>query len=136
MRGHKGPAFTFLLLLGFAGVGLASEAPVAVSPGDASKLAVVEARCPTFSWGSVERAKSYELVAYRIGEEGEKADVVLRQTFPGSVDSWTPSLDLCLERGGRYAWSVRATGGLGRSVRVRYCRSQDSPHELLKGDPE
>jgi hypothetical protein len=31
----------------------AAQAPLAVSPGDASKLAVVESRCPTFSWGEV-----------------------------------------------------------------------------------
>jgi len=67
--------------------------------------------CPTFSWGSVEGAKSYELVIYRLREEGEEARPVLRQTFAGSVASWTPSLDRCLERGGQYAWSVRATGG-------------------------
>jgi hypothetical protein len=100
-----------LALLALAGAALAAEAPVAVSPGHASKLARVEARCPTFSWGEVEGAKSYELVVYRVGERGEQAEPLLRQSFPGSVESWTPSLDSCLERGGQYAWSVRAVGG-------------------------
>ncbi len=93
-----------------ASSGLAGQSPVAVSPGDASKLALVEARCPTFSWGEVDGATSYELVVYRLGEEGEEARPVLGETFAGSASSWTPSLDRCLERGGQYAWSVRAVG--------------------------
>jgi hypothetical protein len=83
---------------------------VAVSPGDAAKVAQVEDRCPTFSWGEVKGATSYELVVYRLGEQGEESQPVLRQGFAGSVDGWTPALDQCLERGGRYAWSVRAIG--------------------------
>jgi hypothetical protein len=39
---------------------LAAKQPVAVSPGDAAKLALIENRCPTFSWGSVAGAKGYE----------------------------------------------------------------------------
>ncbi len=65
----------------------ATGPPVAVSPGDASKLALIGDTCPTFSWGEVDGAKSYELVVYRIGEEGEEAEPVLRQTFAGSVSS-------------------------------------------------
>ena len=42
---------------------LAGQSPVAVSPGDASKLALVEGRCPTFSWDAVDGARSYELVS-------------------------------------------------------------------------
>ena len=41
------------------------------------------------------------------GAESEEAPVV-RKTFRGLVNGWTPSLDSCFERGGRYAWSVRA----------------------------
>ena len=100
-----------LLLLCFTGSAMAAEAPLAVSPGDALKLALVESRCPAFSWGAVSGAKSYELVVYLLGEENEEARPVLRRTFDGSVFSWTPSLDTCLERGGQYAWSVRAIGG-------------------------
>ncbi len=111
MRGCIASVLTTpLLLLAFAGVGWAGESPVAVSPGDASKLTLIEGRCPTFSWGLVEGARSYELVVYRLGEEAEEAQVVLRQSFAGSASGWTPSYDRCLERGGQYAWSVRALG--------------------------
>jgi hypothetical protein len=39
------------LSLCVAGVAVAGQAPVSVSPGDLSALAVIEDRCPTFSWG-------------------------------------------------------------------------------------
>ena len=87
------------------------EIPVAVSPGGADTGAVVEARCPTFSWSEVDGAESYELLVYRVGDEGEEEEPVLRQRFTGAVESWTPSLDRCFERGGQYAWSVRAESG-------------------------
>jgi len=89
---------------------LADRSPIAVSPGDTAKLARIGDTCPTFSWGEVEGARSYELVVYRLGEEGEEATPVLNQRISGSALSWTPSLGACLERGGRYAWSVRAVG--------------------------
>ena len=102
-----------------AGVALAAasawgaEVPVAVSPGSDSELVRVEARCPTFSWGAVVGAQRYELVVYRVGDGGEEARAVLEQAIAGAALSWTPSLGGCLERGGRYAWSVRALGGGG-----------------------
>lgn len=80
---------------------------ITVSPGSVTGALIADS-CPTFSWGSVEAADSYDLVVYRLGEELEDAEPVVQESFPGSVSSWTPSLDLCLERGGRYAWSVRA----------------------------
>ena len=92
-----------------ATTGSAGSKPVTVSPGSATGALIGDA-CPTFSWGSVEGAKRYELVVYRLGEEGEEPEPVLRETFAGSVSGWTPSLDRCLERGGQYAWSVRAVG--------------------------
>ncbi|MCP4249786.1 MAG: hypothetical protein GY778_22310, partial [bacterium] len=70
----------------------------------------MESRCPTFNWAGVPGARSYELVVYLVGEEGQEATPVLRQTVPGAANGWTPSLDACLERGERYAWSVRAVG--------------------------
>ncbi len=96
---------------GSASSALAAERPVAVSPGSASTVALIGDGCPTFSWGAADGAKSYELVVYRLAEEGEEAQPVLSETLAGSASSWTPSLDRCLERGGRYAWSVRAVGG-------------------------
>ena len=98
---RRSAAHTVLVLV-LCSAAWAAESPVAVSPGASSKLALVEARCPTFSWGSVARAGSYELVVYRLGEEGEEPQPVFRQNFAGSVTSWTPSLDRCLERGGQY----------------------------------
>lgn len=103
-------------LLGFvagsvtAAMSAAAVSPVAVSPGHSEGLAVVEARCPTFSWSEADGAESYELVVYRISAEGEAAEPVLQERFEGSIESWTPSLERCLERGGRYGWSVRAVG--------------------------
>ena len=85
----------------------ADREPVAVSPGSGTG-ALIGDDCPTFSWGQVEGAEAYELVVYRLGEEGEEARPVMRRAVAGSASAWTPSLDLCLERGGEYAWSVRA----------------------------
>jgi hypothetical protein len=102
-------------LVGLATAAAAAEAPVAVTPGDRSQTALIEGRCPTFGWGKVASAKSYELVVYRLGEESEEATPVLQETVVGSASSWTPSLEACLERGGRYGWSVRAVGRRGAS---------------------
>ncbi|MCP4247437.1 MAG: hypothetical protein GY778_10355, partial [bacterium] len=64
--------------------------------------------CPTFSWGGVDGASSYELVIYRLGDEGKVAKRVYTRRIPGAALTWTPSLERCLEWGKRYAWSVRA----------------------------
>lgn len=88
---------------------------VAVSPVAPSGIAVVESRCPTFSWAGIEEARSHELVVYRLGENGEPADELIRQSLPAAASSWTPSLDGCLERGRSYAWAVRAVGRKGAS---------------------
>lgn len=84
-----------------------AERAVAVSPGSPTGALIGDA-CPTFSWGAVSGARSYELVVYGLGDGTEGETPVLRQRFAGSVFSWTPSLDSCLARGSRYAWSVRA----------------------------
>lgn len=102
------------LMLGTAA--WSAEAPVAVSPANGSRPALIGDRCPTFSWGVVDEAVGYELVVYRLGAEGERAEPALRESFAGSVGAWTPSLDRCLERGGRYAWSVRAVARKSRSA--------------------
>jgi hypothetical protein len=99
-------------LIGF-GVLLAATAaiaglrPQAASPGDPSKVVLIGDTCPTFSWGAVKGVTAYELVVYAL-EGGDEAEPLLRQSISGAALSWTPSLDHCLERGGRYAWSVRA----------------------------
>ena len=75
----------------------AGSNPVAVSPGDASKLVLIGDTCPTFSWGGVDGARDYEVGVYRLGEEPEGSEPVVRKTLPGSVGSWTPVLELCFE---------------------------------------
>lgn len=87
-----------------------ADVPVAVSPGSADRALAIERRCPTFSWGSVAGTEEYDLVVYRLHEEGVVSDPVVHEILPGTVSSWTPGLDLCLERGERYAWSIRARG--------------------------
>ncbi|MCP4203900.1 MAG: DUF1566 domain-containing protein [bacterium] len=104
-----GVFFGILLLVSVQAAGASAPHPVAVSPGSPTGSMIGDT-CPTFSWGSVAGARSYELVVYRLGDGGEEAEPVLRQSFAGSVSSWTPSLARCLERGGQYAWTVRATG--------------------------
>ncbi len=84
--------------------------PAAVSPGSLNGTPIGDP-CPAFSWGEVAGAKSYDLAVYRVREEVEEAEAVLWQTLPGSALSWTPPLDRCLERGGRFAWTVRAVVG-------------------------
>jgi hypothetical protein len=108
MRSRFGLLVVGLLLVCNAAV-LAGELPVAVSPGSAAG-GVVEGRCPTFSWDPVEVAAAHELVIYRVGEKGQAAEPVLEREIAGSASSWTPPLESCLERGRRYAWSVRAIG--------------------------
>ncbi len=99
-----------LLSVPFAGA--TGPEPVAVSPGNATGTLIGDP-CPTFSWGSVAGARSYQLAVYRLSEDGEDMRPVLRETVSGSANGWTPSLDRCLERGGQYAWSVRADGDGG-----------------------
>ena len=103
-----------LLSLAFAGAVVSAEAPVTVSPGSVEGTVISET-CPTFNWGAVVGAKSYELVVYQVPSEQDEVltqdDVpVLQVTLPGSANGWTPALDQCLERGSRYAWSIRVVG--------------------------
>lgn len=111
--GAKGLSVLLLLLAVSSAISaVETEAPVAVSPGHSSHLAQVDSRCPTFNWSSVPGAKAYQLMIYQLidGDSGEKAKPVAGATVPGSALGWTPALDQCLQRGGRYAWSVRAVG--------------------------
>jgi hypothetical protein len=97
-------------IAGVAPVGAAGGVAVPVSPGAREDGAVVEARCPTFSWGGVADARGYELAVFRVSEgDGEDPTLVSRASLPADARSFTPPLDRCLERGGRYAWSVAAT---------------------------
>ena len=106
---RRSVTFTVLVLV-FCSTVWGAEAPVAVSPGSPTGSLIGD-ECPTFSWGAVDGAKFYELVVYRVEADMEEARPVLSERIAGSALSWTPSLDRCLERGGQYAWSVRAAGG-------------------------
>ncbi|HUP24046.1 MAG TPA: hypothetical protein VNB06_14025 [Thermoanaerobaculia bacterium] len=97
-------------IAGIAPVGAAGGVAVPVSPGARGEGAVVEARCPTFSWSGVAGARGYELAVFRVSEgDGEDPTLVSRPSLPADARSFTPPLDRCLERGARYAWSVAAT---------------------------
>ena len=99
-----------LTLTSWAAMARAAEPPVVVAPGGGESLAAIPARCPTFSWGAVERAEGYELVVYGLEVSGTLGGPVLRHLVPTAALSWTPSLGSCLHAGNRYAWSVRAIG--------------------------
>lgn len=92
----------------------AGGTPVPVSPGAASRVARVEARCPTFSWGEVETAEEYTLAVYRVVDREVRP--VMEQAVPGGALTWTPSVGRCLEEGGIYAWLVRSSGPDGLSA--------------------
>lgn len=106
---------TGLVVLGLAisAAASAGEAPATISPGELSRIVTIDSRCPTFSFGEVPDARQYELVVYRLEAHGDESPALLRD-LPGSVETFTPSLDSCLEAGARYAWSVRAR--LGESM--------------------
>lgn len=118
MRRHP-TSFLALAAVAFAGLSGAGavEPPAAVSPGSETG-APAESSCPIFIWGGEPGVEAYELVVYRVepgaggpsappGSESEDT-LELRHRLPGSVDTWTPPLDSCLDRGAHYAWSVRA----------------------------
>ena len=101
-----------------SGSALATDTvPVAVSPAGESGFAVVEARCPTFSWTSVPNREGYELAVFRV-VGGDLSDdsltvdepAVLSVRLPGAANSWTPTFERCLQSGERYAWSIRPLG--------------------------
>ena len=111
MTHRRAFVITMLLNIIAAAGGATGDRPVPVSPGDRSRLVPVDDRCPTFSWAQVAAADRYELVVYEVGRDRESAPVALRVSIDGRAASWTPTSERCLERGGRYAWSLRALRG-------------------------
>jgi hypothetical protein len=108
--------YTLILLVAALGDSAAAggQPPRPVSPGAARPGFVAEARCPTFSWAGVNGAEGYELAVFQLLEsdlEHSEPTLVLRTAVPGDARSWTPPMELCLERGERYAWSVAAASG-------------------------
>ena len=107
--------FTALIALALIALAAApATATEGVSPGAVDRVATIEQRCPTFSWGEDDDAAAYELVAYRLPESGQEADElsseneVLFASVAGAATSWTPSADQCFAPGGRYVWFVRS----------------------------
>ena len=95
-----------------------SLAPIAVSPGSGEEFALLDQRCPTFSWGAVDGVRAWEIAVFAVAvatavTDGGAERVVSRR-LPGGVTSWTASGDDCLSEG-RYAWVVRAREGAGPS---------------------
>jgi Protein of unknown function (DUF1566) len=114
-----------------------ASAPVAISPGGLTRTARVEARCPTFSWIPVAQSDGLELVVYGLEESGELAPrPALTRVLPPAAASWTPTLEDCLERGGRYAWLLRARTSQGEEVlsspRLFEIAGQPSEEELAR----
>lgn len=92
----------------------ATVVPAIVSPGG-PKLLQIESSCPTFSWGAIEGASSYELVVLETEPDSEPPHLDgdrprIRRTVAGSALSWSTPRASCLEPGASYAWSVRALG--------------------------
>jgi len=92
-----------------------AEFPAAVSPGAVDRIAEIEGRCPSFSWGVVPAAEHCQLIVYRLPEGMEVGEVdldlaeeVLYTEVAGQAAMWTPNLTQCLTPGEGYAWFVRA----------------------------
>ncbi|MFQ5525967.1 MAG: hypothetical protein ACE5GX_06850 [Thermoanaerobaculia bacterium] len=97
----------FLVAAPIAALALDTE-PKPVSPGSSLRIGLIGDTCPSFSWGGVTGAASYEIAAYSIEGDREPGAEVLRHRVPGSALSWTPGLDRCLRPRVSYAWAVRA----------------------------
>ena len=103
-----------MLLLLAGATAAAARPPEVVSPGSEDGAPLVEASCPTFSWGLLPGARRYDLEVLALDGGSRSAapraatDPVLAVELPGSVSSWTPAGALCLERGRAYRWRLRA----------------------------
>lgn len=103
------------LLIGSAPTMGGAARPQAVSPGSATVASPLAVSCPTFSWGGVADATGYELVVYRVTENGE-LETQLQVRVPGDARAWTPSASQCPPAGSSYAWAVRAQREEGASA--------------------
>jgi hypothetical protein len=88
----------------------AGEGPLAVSPGSQTAASAAAVSCPTFSWSAADDAMAYELVVYRVKDNGE-LEAVLEAHAPRGATSWTPSARECPGAGQQFAWAIRSSGG-------------------------
>ena len=94
----------------------AGELARPVSPGAPGAGGIVDARCPTFSWAGVPGARGYLLAVFHLPDQaGAEPVLVAQATVPGDARAFTPLVGQCLERGGRYAWSVAASASDGET---------------------
>ena len=91
---HITLAITVMMMTLTAATTFAAEG---VSPGALDHSAIVENRCPTFSWQASPDTVLYELVAYRWPDNEELSesklgpeDEVLYARVPSGASSWTP----------------------------------------------
>lgn len=95
-----------------------AAAPEGVSPGGVDRSPAIKGRCPSFSWGAVDDAAFYEVLAYRLPEgvdlaaladvDLSVAEEVLYKQVAGKATAWTPELERCFIPGNSYIWFVRA----------------------------
>ena len=83
MRSKRFVDLWLMSILIFAGTARAQEKqPVTVSPGEANSVSVILQSCPTFSWGAVEGAVSYEVVVYELSAEASPQGEEVSPVFP------------------------------------------------------
>lgn len=107
-----------------------SGTQLTASPGGSRESQLVSSPCPTFSWGAVEDAQSYELAVFDQEFSGPNSKPVLSASIATPALSWTPATDQCLQTGRRYVWSVRAetAEGVGNWSEARHFEiSLDNP---------
>ncbi len=114
MQQARGLTLAVFLCLAAAVAATAADRPVTVSPGGLAVVEVAPNHCPTFSWGGVDEARSYEIVGYTLTAAERTAESIagrnpaLGVTVPGAASSWTPAADRCLAGGVSFVWFVRA----------------------------
>jgi hypothetical protein len=137
-----------LVLLGLLGFNCFgnNDVPVAISPGMAGGVGVVENRCPTFSWSGVSWAQNYRVVVFGVEDvsakiEGEvaltAARPLLSEDIAGGGLSWTPSVSQGLAEGADYTWQVGAmdsSGAWAWSEPRRFRVEASSKQALVKGE--
>jgi hypothetical protein len=133
----------FLGLMGFLCLGN-DGVPVAISPGMAGGVGVVESRCPTFSWSGVAWAQMYRVVVFGVEDAVAQTDgeikltskPLLSEDIAGGL-SWTPSVSQGLTEGFDYAWYVGAMdagGAWAWSESRRFRVEANAKPTLIAGD--